>query len=128
MLMNFEDLEILDFLQEGGWGKVYSARLIADGRKVAVKFFGYTANKPNADAVSREVDLMQNMKGIQGVAQLIGVFTDTPSGLLRGQTKRHCVEYPAIVMELLSVDIFTFISTTKDKVSEQYLATIFRRL
>jgi serine/threonine protein kinase len=36
----FNDFNIEDKLQEGGWGRVYSAVHIATNQRVAMKFFG----------------------------------------------------------------------------------------
>ena len=56
--LKFEDFEINEFLQEGGYGKVYSATRKSDGKKVAMKFFGYTRQKPDVEEIRKEVALM----------------------------------------------------------------------
>lgn len=38
--LSIHDFTIREKLQEGGWGRVYSAVHIATGREVAMKFFG----------------------------------------------------------------------------------------
>jgi serine/threonine protein kinase len=45
-------------LQEGGYGKVYSATRKSDGLRVAMKFFGYTRQKPDVEEIRKEVALM----------------------------------------------------------------------
>lgn len=56
--LKFEDFEIDKFLQEGGYGKVYSATRKSDGLRVAMKFFGYTRQKPDVEEIRKEVALM----------------------------------------------------------------------
>ena len=69
-------------LQEGGWGKVYSARLKNDENvKVAMKFFGYTRQRPSYEEIMKEINLMRSLKGVEGVVQIIGTFNDTTTGI-----------------------------------------------
>ncbi len=56
--LKFEDFTINNFLQEGGYGKVYSATRKSDGFRVAMKFFGYTRQKPLVDEIRKEIALM----------------------------------------------------------------------
>ena len=63
--LNFQDFEMGIFLQEGGYGKVYAATRKSDGLRVAMKFFGYTRQKPDVDEIRKEVALMIRLdKGV----------------------------------------------------------------
>ena len=81
---------------------VYSAKRKSDGRKVALKLFGYTKRLATPEDIQHEVDLMAALKGIEGLIQTEGVFWDTVGGIVPdADAKRHPVACPVIVMELL---------------------------
>ena len=108
----------------GGWGTVYGATRNSDGKKVAMKFFGYTQRPPVSSEINREISLMASLSGIPGVVQLEGVFEDTVSGLV--QNKRYLQAYPVIVMEMVEGgDLFDRIAQ-RTTVSEGYLADAFK--
>ena len=69
--LKFDDFEIDKFLQEGGYGKVYSATRKSDGLRVAMKFFGYTRQKPDVEEIRKEVALMIRLdKGMSNIHEL----------------------------------------------------------
>jgi serine/threonine protein kinase len=75
--LKFEDFEIDKFLQEGGYGKVYAATRKSDGKKVAMKFFGYTRQKPDVEEIRKEVALMIRLdKGRQDALQSVQVIEE----------------------------------------------------
>lgn len=78
-----DDFRIADsqFMCNGGWGAVYSVHRKNGKGQVAMKFFGYTKNRPNLIAINREIGLMNVLRGVKGVVQLIGIFHDTVEGL-----------------------------------------------
>jgi hypothetical protein len=80
--LSFADYDVIyPHLQEGGWGKVYSASLKADPNEtIAMKFFGYTKQQPITSEIMKEINLMKNLIGVEGVVQLVGVFSDTAQG------------------------------------------------
>jgi serine/threonine protein kinase len=80
--LSYENYEIqFPHLQEGGWGKVYSAVVKNNSQEfVAMKFFGYTKQQPITSEIMKEINLMKNLIGVEGVVQLVGVFADTPQG------------------------------------------------
>lgn len=90
--LSFEDYEIqFPHLQEGGWGKVYSAVVKGSSQSlerekdaneeyVAMKFFGYTRQQPITSEIMKEINLMKSLIGVEGVVQLVGVLTDPPQG------------------------------------------------
>jgi hypothetical protein len=126
--MKFKDFEKFDFLQSGGWGRVYSANYRPEQEVYALKFFGYTNKKPVLESIRHEIAMMKIVEGIEGFVQLQGTFLDTYEGLMEGKSLLCSHRrYPVIVMELLQMDIFTFISTTTQTISEEYLVNITRR-
>lgn len=105
-----------------------------------MKFFGYTKQQPITSEIIKEINLMKNLIGVDGVVQLIGVFNDTPQGysndififpsliisLVPNKTPSFYRSYPVIVMEMLhGGDLFQKIST-RTNVSENYLAYSFK--
>lgn len=80
--VNFNDYEVQQpHLQEGGWGKVYSAKEKRNNNNyVAMKFFGYTKQQPILSEIMKEINLMKSLVGVDGVVQLIGTFDDRPEG------------------------------------------------
>jgi serine/threonine protein kinase len=126
--MKFGDFEKLEFLQSGGWGKVYSGKYSPTQQIYALKFFGYTNKKPVQDSIRHEIAMMKIVEGVDGFVQLQGTFLDTYHGVMEGKSSMCSHRrYPVIVMELLQMDIFTFISTTTQAISEEYLVNITRR-
>ena len=83
-----------------GISAVYSATRKRDGRKVALKFFGYTKRLATPDDIQHEIDLMAALKGVEGFIQAEGVFWDTVEGIVP-ESKQHSVACPVIVMELM---------------------------
>lgn len=65
---------------------------------VALKFFGYFEKRPRKEDIEREICFMTAMSGIAGVAQIHGVFMDTPSGLIEGpdETTKSLEQYPVV--------------------------------
>lgn len=123
--LKFEDFKDLKFLLEGGYGKVYSAVRKSDGFRVALKFFGYTRHRPDLQEIRKEVALMIRLDKVDGVCQFVGVFNDTPEGLIPDKFPKFQNPYPVIVMELLEGgDMFNRIST-RQTVTENYLAETF---
>ena len=62
---------------------------------------------------------------VDGVCQFVGVFNDTPEGLIPDKFPKFQNPYPVIVMELLEGgDMFNRIST-RQTVTENYLAETF---
>lgn len=75
-----ENYRVVDYVQEGGLGKVYSGVRISDGKMVAMKFFGYTRRRPREDDVQNEINLLWKLKGVSGIVQIEGVFADSTEG------------------------------------------------
>lgn len=90
--------------------------------KVAMKFFGYTANQPNRHEIEKEIDFMVTMSGIQGVPQFFGIITDTKKGYL--EEKQFIDSFPIIVMEFLSIDLLSFVISQDDD-SDNYCTVEF---
>jgi serine/threonine protein kinase len=70
-----------EFMCHGGWGAVYNVKKKIGTGHVAMKFFGYTKNRPNITSIRREITLMNSLRGVQGVVQLVGIFDDSVDGL-----------------------------------------------
>jgi serine/threonine protein kinase len=128
--VEFSDYTVLDFVQKGGWGTVYSARRNRDGKRFAMKFFGYTERQPGIADIASEISLMMSLKGISGVIQLEGVFNDTAAGLIPGKNRRFLQPYLVIVMEMVEGgELYTRIekrATSGGVVTERYIAKMFR--
>ena len=106
-------------------GKVFAATRKRDGKKCALKFFGYTNHRPVLDEIYQEIRLMISLDRVEGVCQLLGVFDDTPEGLMPEKFTSFSEPYPVIVMEMLEGgDLFAKIST-RTTVTENYLAVTF---
>lgn len=90
--------------------------------KVAMKFFGYTANQPNRHEIEKEIDFMVTMSGIQGVPHFFGIITDTKKGYL--EEKQFIDSFPIIVMEFLSIDLLSFVISQDDD-SDNYCTVEF---
>jgi serine/threonine protein kinase len=71
---------VVDYVQEGGLGTVYSGVRISDGNMVALKFFGYTKRRPREVEIQQEINLLWRLKGVPGIVQIEGVFSDTAEG------------------------------------------------
>lgn len=113
------------YLMSGGWGTVYSAT-DKSGKRVAMKFFGYTQRAPILEEINKEIALMASLSGIPGVVQLEGVFEDTARGLVPNKVAHFQQPYPVIVMEMVEGgDLFDRIANRKS-VSESYLSIAFR--
>lgn len=75
--------------------------------------------------IHREIRLMISLDQVEGVCQLLGVFDDTPTGLMPEKFTAFSESYPVIVMEMLEGgDLFARISNRRD-VTENYLAVTF---
>ena len=107
-------------------GKVFAAVNKTTGKRVAMKFFGYTERAPSFADMEKEIQLLISLKGIDGIVQLEGVFLDTVNGMLPG--KRHRGEFPVIVMEMIEGgELFDRINN-RSTVSERDLAKVFRHI
>lgn len=123
--LDFTDYRIGPYLMSGGWGTVYSAT-DKSGKKVAMKFFGYTQRMPILEEIHKEIALMASLAGIPGVVQLEGVFDDSARGLVPNKVPHFQQPYPVIVMEMVEGgDLFDRIAN-RQAVSEHYLSEAFR--
>jgi serine/threonine protein kinase len=125
-VINFHDYEVEGFVQKGGWGTVYAARRKRDGKKFAMKFFGYTDRQPGIAEIANEISLMLSLDGISGVVQLEGVFHDTATGLMPNKNRRFMQPYPVIVMEMIEGGELYARIANRTSVTERYLARMFR--
>jgi serine/threonine protein kinase/Ca2+-binding EF-hand superfamily protein len=91
---------------------------------VALKFFGYTDREPNEKQIYEEIDLLQTLRGIDGIVQLLATFMDPPRGMVSGKYFKK--SYPCIVMEMLEGgEVFEKIEAS-GAISESDLALMFR--
>jgi hypothetical protein len=98
LLLDHNNFRYGQEIARGGYGAVFDAIRVSDGKHFAVKFFGYTRNLPEWLWVRKEIMVLDSMKNFPGVVSLIGVIMDTPSGLVAGKSSRFRVSFPAIVM------------------------------
>lgn len=121
-----EEFSVENFIQQGGSGRVYFGywRQNSENRKVALKFFGYCDREPNEKQIYEEIDLLQTLRGIDGIVQLQATFMDPPWGMVSGKYFRK--SYPCIVMEMLEGgEVFEKIEAT-GAISENDLALMFQ--
>ncbi len=126
--MEFEQYHQLTYQQEGGWGHVHKAQRIDTNKLCAMKFFGYTSNRPDVKFIQQEIDLMWSLRDVAGTLKLHGVFEDSEDGHLVPQYHKYfCRSYPVIVMDIGGLDLLTRISM-QSHVSEDSLAKQFRSM
>lgn len=115
--------------KKGGWGIVRLARN-PQGEEVAMKFFGYTDEPPDEEAIEREISFMRILQGVDGVIQLLDVFDDSEEGVIGDKNWRYMYSFPVIVMEVVKGgELFDRIHERNRKhlpVSEEYLAKLFK--
>jgi serine/threonine protein kinase len=75
-LLQVDDFTVGAYIQTGAMGKVYKGERKADGKAVALKFFGYTDKTPDVNDAYEEINLMTALRGVPGMVQLYGVFMD----------------------------------------------------
>lgn len=124
---NYGDYQDFTFVRAGGWGTVFSAQRISDGKRFAMKFFGYTSNRPNMAEIEKEIRLMVSLRGVDGVVQLEGVFSDTAMGYMPNKNRRFQDRgYPVIVMEMIDGGELLDRIMSSGKISEHYVAGMFK--
>jgi serine/threonine protein kinase/Ca2+-binding EF-hand superfamily protein len=124
--LKFDRNEIIltDEIARGGCGVVHGAIQKSTGQELALKFFGYTRNPPRIQWIEKEIRYLATVKSCPNAVQILGVFTDEPSGFL--PRKIHQRSFPVIVMERLKgEDVFYRIVST-GKFSERNASEIFR--
>jgi serine/threonine protein kinase len=117
--------------RRGSYGYVVDARRLSDGKEFVMKFFGYTKQKPDIAYILREIDNLQILKTLTGVAHIETIFNDSIEGYIsRAIPKLHRRVYPIIVMEKLhGGELFETILSKQDhgeKFSEHEAAIIFK--
>ena len=124
---NYAEYADFTFVRAGGWGTVFSAQRISDGKKFAMKFFGYTSNRPNITEIEKEIRLMVSLRGVEGVVQLEGVFSDSAMGYMPNKNKRFQDRgYPVIVMEMIDGGELLDRIMLAGRISEHYVSGMFR--
>ena len=119
-----DEIEIGQYISEGSSGKVYEGIDKSNNKKYALKFFGYTQRVNLMANIEAEIDLIQNLQGIDGLVQLIGVLIDSEEGLLGNRVSAR--PFPIIIMELLDGgELYEHLEET-DAFSEQNIAKIFK--
>lgn len=115
--------------KKGGCGIVRLARN-PKGDELAMKFFGYTEERPEDAAIAREISFMRILSGVGGVIQLVDVFDDSEDGITDNKNWRYLYPFPVIVMNALrGGELFDRIYERNRRslpVSEVYLARMFR--
>jgi len=127
ILLNVKDYTIESYLSEGAMGKVYLATRKADGKKVAMKFFGYTHCTPVHEEIQREIELMFAVAGTDGVLETHGYFMDSVDGYISGKIHKDG-RYPVIVMELLDGGHMLDRINKRNVVSEKFISRAFRSI
>jgi calcium-dependent protein kinase len=125
-LLNKDDFTVESIINEGGYGTVYKGVRKHDQLKVALKFFGYTENKPFEQEIDMEIRLMLSLNGFDGCVNLYGIFKDTVTGLV-AHKKFPTRAYKVMVLELCEGgDLFDRIIQQQGKISERILAKSFK--
>jgi serine/threonine protein kinase len=103
---------------------------------------GYTKQQPQMIEIRKEIGLMEGLRGVEGVVQILGVFDDSAQGYCKmflccsntyltlisvpGKNQKFRHSYPVIVMEMLDGgDLFQRISNRTKPVTEKHLAYSF---
>ena len=120
---DFADIRLTDEIARGGYGLVYGAIRISTGEDLALKFFGYTRNRPRMKWIMEEIKLMASVRACPNAVQILGVFYDEQSGIL--PRKIHRCRYPVIVMERLKGEDIFYRIINSGRFSEQSASAIF---
>ena len=120
---DFADIRLTDEIARGGYGLVYGAIRISTGEDLALKFFGYTRNRPRMKWIMEEIKLMARVRACPNAVQILGVFYDEQSGIL--PRKIHRCRYPVIVMERLKGEDIFYRIINSGRFSEQSASAIF---
>jgi serine/threonine protein kinase/Ca2+-binding EF-hand superfamily protein len=124
-ILSSDDYEVLNYVQEGALGKVYSGRCKSTNQLVALKFFGYTKRRPRSRYIYHEIKNLSLLRGVEGIVQMEGIFYDSSEGILNFKIHQH--EYPVIVMEWFEGGaLFDRIHDHRRSMSEKALANIFK--
>ena len=117
------DIKLTGEIARGGYGVVYGGIRISTGEDLAVKFFGYTRNRPRMKWIMEEIKLMARARTCPNAVQILGVFYDEQNGIL--QRKLHRCRYPVIVMERLKGEDIFYRIINSGRFSEQSASSIF---
>ena len=112
-------------MAEGGIGRVYLGEELSTGNRVALKFFGYLPGiKIKTDEIEHEMNALREVIGIDGLVQFKGYFLDPPEGLLENKVVKKSL--PVIVMEFLEGGPLLGAINYTEKVSEKFIARLFK--
>ena len=79
--LRFQDFEVLSHVADGGYGAVFKARRKADGKCVAMKFFGYVKGKFEQRYIEKEeIAKDWDLNRLNCSADLLGYFFDSYDG------------------------------------------------
>eukprot|EP01036_Dinobryon_divergens_P026927 gene26927-35624_t len=120
---DFADIKLTGEIARGGYGVVYGGIRVSTGEDLAVKFFGYTRNRPRMKWIMEEIKLMARARTCPNAVQILGVFYDEHDGIL--QRKLHRCRYPVIVMERLKGEDIFYRIINSGRFSEQSASSIF---
>lgn len=125
--LDHEDFSIGKYLAEGGSGKIFVGLRKSDGLEVALKFFGYVRGwEVDEKEIRDEMETMSSMNHIESVIRIYGYFMDSEAGFI--PRKLHMKSFPVIVMELMRGGPLFGRLNYREKVSEKYLAKVFRSI
>lgn len=110
--------------RKGSYGIVVDAVRLSDGKEFVMKLFGYTKNKPDISYILREIDNLQVLNSVPGVAHIETIFNDSVDGYIsKTVPKLYKRIYPIIVMERLKGgELFERI-LSKDSQNESFSET-----
>lgn len=141
------DYQLGEFVAEGGVGKVYAGHHVPTGSKVALKFFGYISGvKPTMHEIEHEMDALREVLNVDGLVQfqgrivsfvrqlssthswccvkMAGFFLDTVDGMLDNKVVKKA--FPVIIMEFLEGGPLLGAINYSEKVSEKFIARLFK--
>jgi serine/threonine protein kinase len=123
-ILDIDNFLLCSYISEGAVGQVYAAYDRNLERKLALKLFGYTEKTSSMAEIHREIQIISDLNGIDGLVEFYGVFFDSVEGIAPNKVEK--VSYPVLCMELLEGgDMFDRIQERKT-ISEKYIAAIFR--
>lgn len=133
------DFEILEFIASGGYGSVFKGRRKSTEQIVALKFFGYSVNKPSIKYIKKhELVADWALNKLSCTASLLGYFMDTEDGMIVDKLRLDAESgkekigkhwpgcYPVKVSECLGRDVLT--ALRDGHFSERDASTLFKNL
>ena len=137
MICDRSDFQVLEKLGSGAYGVCFSGinnksisspSSSSSPMTVALKFFGYSQNRPEHTWIYGEIMNLAALRKVDGVCKILGIFDDTDEGIVdsNDSIKHFRTSYPVIVMEKLDKEVFNSIECNNE-FSERDASIIFKK-